>query len=226
MSTWRLAKSLIQLRDQIDAMFPGRDKESDGSIGDTRHSVRKSDHNPNAAGVVTAIDVDENLTPNGEASGLVKAIQASKDPRVKYLIYEGRITKKGDISQWVAYHGANPHRHHFHISVSSDRGLYDDATPWVLDGGSTHPVNNSIPLTVPPSPFPATQPPQPELKLGAKGEAVKRLQLALRSHGELVDVDWKFGPATEKAVKSFQLRKHLRPDGIAGPNTNKALGLA
>jgi len=80
-------------------------------------------------------------------------------------------------------------------------------------------------ITVPPSPFPATQPPQPELKIGATGDAVRRLQLALRSHGELVDVDWTFGPATEKAVKSFQLRKHLRPDGIAGPNTNKALGL-
>jgi hypothetical protein len=220
MAEWRLAKSLVQLREQINALFPARDKESDGSVGDLRHQVRKSDHNPNSAGVVTAIDVDENLVAGGEASGLVSALRASKDPRIKYIIYEGFITTKGDVSHWKSYHGANPHRHHFHISVSSDRGLYDDATPWDLSGQSSiHPPS----VTVPPAPFPT---PQPELKLGAKGDAVKRLQLALRSHGfAMLTADGDFGPATLKAVKGFQASKNLRPDGIAGKMTNIALGL-
>jgi len=42
----RLSKSAIQLREQIDDAFPGRDRTSDGWIGDTRHAARKSDHNP------------------------------------------------------------------------------------------------------------------------------------------------------------------------------------
>ena len=205
---WRLAKSLIKLREQINALYPGRDTESDGSVGDLRHQVRKSDHNPNKFGVVTAIDVDEDISQGEDAMPLVRALQASKDPRIKYIIYEGRITQKGDVTRWKPYSGANPHRHHFHISVSSDRGLYDDDTPWDLNG------------TI--SDTPAAQ---PELKKGDKGEAVKRLQLALRAHGELVDADGDFGPATDRAVKSFQIVKHLRPDGIAGRATNKELGL-
>jgi hypothetical protein len=44
----RLSKSAIQLREQIDDAFPGRDRTSDGWIGDTRHAARKSDHNPDA----------------------------------------------------------------------------------------------------------------------------------------------------------------------------------
>ncbi len=32
----RLSKSAIQLREQIDDAFPGRDRTSDGWIGDTR----------------------------------------------------------------------------------------------------------------------------------------------------------------------------------------------
>lgn len=136
---WRLAESLKTLRTQVDALWPNRDKTSDGSIGDTAHSQRVSDHNPNSAGVVTAIDIDRELggQPDGSRSGgtvqiLVDKLQASRDPRIKYLIYSGRITKHGDISQWQPYHGANAHKHHMHISVSSDSSLYDDAREWNL----------------------------------------------------------------------------------------------
>lgn len=206
MPNYRLAKSLEVLRSQINAANPGRDKTSDGWIGDTSHKTRKSDHNPNKYGVVTAIDVDEDLSPGHDAMPLVRALQASGDPRIKYIIYEGKITVKGDIAKWKAYHGVNPHKHHFHISVSSDRGLYDDETPWNLTG-----------ILAPDA--------QPELRRGAKGEPVKRLQKALRGHGEMIDVDGDFGLATERAVTSFQLEKGLRVDGIAGRATNAALGL-
>src|SRR4051794_9209283 len=54
---FRLAKALETLRSQVNAAHPTRRKASDGWIGDTAHSARKSDHNPNSAGVVCALDM-------------------------------------------------------------------------------------------------------------------------------------------------------------------------
>ncbi|MGB4989147.1 MAG: hypothetical protein WBO10_07930, partial [Pyrinomonadaceae bacterium] len=64
--SWRIAESLKKLREQINAEWPGRDKASDGGIGDAAHASRSSDHNPwvkdsRGQGVVTAIDIDEDL---------------------------------------------------------------------------------------------------------------------------------------------------------------------
>ncbi len=55
---------------------------------------------------------------------------------------------------------------------------------------------------------------------GEKGEAIKRLQAAL---GLVADGD--FGPATEKAVMTFQRRNGLAEDGVAGPATLAKLGI-
>jgi len=51
----KLCKAGQQLRLQIDDSYPDRDRTSDGWIGDTRHSARPSDHNPDAKGIVRAI---------------------------------------------------------------------------------------------------------------------------------------------------------------------------
>jgi peptidoglycan hydrolase-like protein with peptidoglycan-binding domain len=67
-------------------------------------------------------------------------------------------------------------------------------------------------------------PGQPTISQGATGDAVKRLQRALRrtpNTGLAVDGD--FGPATEAAVKEFQQGNGLTVDGIVGPNTWNAL---
>jgi hypothetical protein len=45
------------LRDQVDAIAPNRDKSNDGWIGDEGHAARTSDHNPDVAGVVHALDI-------------------------------------------------------------------------------------------------------------------------------------------------------------------------
>lgn len=64
----------------------------------------------------------------------------------------------------------------------------------------------------------------PVLQRGARGEAVKRLQALLRSHGSPgLAVDGDFGPATEAAVKRFQASRKLAVDGIVGPQTWAAL---
>lgn len=43
---WRVAKSLLVLRDQVNKMAPNRNKASDGTIGDETHQSHNSDHNP------------------------------------------------------------------------------------------------------------------------------------------------------------------------------------
>jgi peptidoglycan hydrolase-like protein with peptidoglycan-binding domain len=52
------------------------------------------------------------------------------------------------------------------------------------------------------------------LRVGTRGEAVKKLQQALG-----IDADGRFGPGTEKAVKAFQTAQNLAADGLAGPET-------
>jgi hypothetical protein len=131
---WRLAKSLETLRAQINAAFPARSKVSDGTVGDLAHSRTKSDHNPNAAGVVTAMDITHDPGSGVDCNKLAAALQASRDPRVKYLIWRKQITQKGDVRKWKAYGGKNPHDKHLHISVSSDPNLYDANAPWNLAG--------------------------------------------------------------------------------------------
>jgi len=211
---WRVAKSLIQLRKQVNEAFTERDKSSDGSIGDTAHSARKSDHNPNAAGVVTAIDVDRDFKDGHDGRELVSALVASKDPRVKYIIFERQITMPGDITRWKQYHGRNAHNHHIHISVSATARLYDDASPWKLNFKQRAPLAPSTPL--------------PRLyKRGSRGEGVKALQNALIERGLIPKgkADGVFGPKTEAALKIFQSANRLLPDGVAGTVTLKALGL-
>ena len=58
------------------------------------------------------------------------------------------------------------------------------------------------------------------IKLGSKGDTVKKLQKALN-----LAVDGNFGLKTDKAVREFQAKNKLTIDGIVGNNTWKALGI-
>jgi len=52
------------------------------------------------------------------------------------------------------------------------------------------------------------------VKKGSKGKDVEAVQRALK-----IAVDGSFGPGTEKAVKAYQVKKGLKPDGMVGPST-------
>lgn len=138
MRKWRVALALVTLRNQVNAKWPNRDKASDGSIGDAAHAARTSDHNPwitdkKGFGVVSAIDIDADLSPVESVKVLVDALFASRDPRIKYLIFNGKITQRdshGIIAGWIDYHGVNAHKHHMHISVKSDPKSYDSTDAW------------------------------------------------------------------------------------------------
>lgn len=52
------------------------------------------------------------------------------------------------------------------------------------------------------------------LRRGSKGEDVKRMQAALG-----ISADGDFGPGTERALREWQGKNGLTPDGVAGPKT-------
>lgn len=139
MAYWRLSLAAERLRNEINTMWPHRDKKSDGSIGDFSHSQRASDHNPDKNGWVRAIDVDEDLNgvdgsdpiiANKLAAAIVEI--AKTDDRIKYVIFERQIWSK--TSKWQArpYSGENAHLHHIHISFNAVGDT--DGSPFGLKG--------------------------------------------------------------------------------------------
>lgn len=216
MASWRLAKSLVKLRDQFNRRYPKRDKSSDGTIGDTAHSSRKSDHNPwvkdGSMGVVTALDITHDPKVGCDTWAIAEILRQQRDPRIKYVISNYRIFSSIENPwQWRKYTGSNPHSHHMHVSVKSEKKFYDSEKVW--QSGEKQPPGPA------PQPDPNENPKtRPELQVGDKGELVAEVQTLV-----WVTPDGDFGPQTEGAVKSFQARNGLKPDGIVGPQTWAAL---
>ena len=135
----RKAHSLNTLLEQIKSRWPNRKTGSDGWIGDEAHKNRKSDHNPNSAEVVCAIDVTHDPACGFDAGKLGDVLLASRDPRIKYLIFNKRIAfAQGGQGlppwAWGPYSRAKtmPHDKHIHISVMGERERYDSEAPWLL----------------------------------------------------------------------------------------------
>ena len=141
-SDWRPAKALLKLRAQVNTKFPDRDKSSDGFIGDTAHCPGTSDHcpliNDHGVGVVAAFDMTQDVAHGCDAEQIVAAVIASRDSRIKYIIWNRHIWNSSPIGTHLAwakrdYTGANPHNHHAHFSVLSNPAKYDDDnTDWVI----------------------------------------------------------------------------------------------
>jgi hypothetical protein len=119
----KLCKAGQQLRLQIDDTYPDRDRTSDGWIGDTRHSARPSDHNPDAKGICRAVDFDRDLSGKAKPDlmpDLADQIRhaAKSDKRIAYVIFNQKICSAKSLWRWVAYRGINPHTKHCHVSFT------------------------------------------------------------------------------------------------------------
>lgn len=121
-STWTLAPALSALIREVNARWPHRSKASDGTIGDTAHSTRKSEHNPDAKGVVRAVDI---TVAGIDKAALLKAVIG--DSRVHYVISDRRIYSRSNRWTPAAYYGANPHDKHVHISL---RNRTSESADW------------------------------------------------------------------------------------------------
>lgn len=135
--TWRTAESLIRLRNQVNMKAPNRSIASDGTIGDAAHEKSTSDHNPwvkdGSMGVVTAIDITHDPDDGCNAQELVNSLVASKDVRIKYIIWNEQIVSS-TIQPWIwrPYKGKNPHTKHFHLSILPQKALYDSKANWAI----------------------------------------------------------------------------------------------
>ena len=119
----KLCKAGQQLRLQVDDSYPDRDRTSDGWIGDTRHAARPSDHNPDAEGIVRAIDIDRDLSGKAKPDlmpDLADQIRyaAKSDKRIAYVIFNGKIASARLGFRWRKYKGSSPHDHHCHVSFT------------------------------------------------------------------------------------------------------------
>lgn len=121
-STWTLAPALSALIREVNARWPHRSKASDGTIGDTAHSTRKSEHNPDAKGVVRAVDI---TVAGIDKAALLKAVIG--DSRVHYVISDRKIYSRSNRWTPAAYYGANPHDKHVHISL---RNRTSESADW------------------------------------------------------------------------------------------------
>ena len=120
----KLCKAGQQLRLQVDDSFPDRDRTSDGWIGDTRHQARPSDHNPDAEGIVRAVDIDRDLSGKAkpdlmpDLADQIRLCARAGDKRISYVIFDGRIASSKKAWAWRPYDGSNKHNHHCHISFT------------------------------------------------------------------------------------------------------------
>jgi hypothetical protein len=211
-----LAANLATLRREIDSRFPKRDKESDGWIGDSRHQARKSDHNPDARGVVNAIDVDKDGI---DTKLLIRC--AINHPTCEYVIHERTIWSRSRGFKPRRYTGQNPHTKHVHISGRHEREFQDSKAPW---GVATGPI---VPETSRRETPGRTRPGSRTLQLTEprmKGEDVAFIQRFIGKN-QCGPADGFFGPKTEAGVRFYQKLRGLPVNGVCDKTVFRNMGV-
>ena len=149
---WVLAPALKAMEAEADRIAPNRNRASDGSIGDSAHAARKSDHNP-SGGYVRALDLthspERGWDTHARARQVAQNVKNGIEKRVKYIISLGEIfSKKNGVWAWRKYTGPNRHDHHAHYSLAD--GHENDTSAWFL-GVPAFPTTPTPPPYNPPT---------------------------------------------------------------------------
>lgn len=109
-----LAPSLKLVFAELDARWPNRDRRTDGWSRVRTPGADPSDHFPDSAGRVHAIDIDK----DGIDANLVADLFRNKVLPTNYVIWNRRIADRDNGFKWVKYTGtSNPHTDHIHLSI-------------------------------------------------------------------------------------------------------------
>jgi hypothetical protein len=126
-----LVTCLVTLRSEFSALDAGRDKDSDGWIGDEAHQQETSDHNPDSRGRVLAIDIDSTGPWPAPFGDIVESVRG--DSRLEYVIWNRRIASRSHGWTWRAYDGKDPHTGHAHFSARHDHTGDTSTAPWGVE---------------------------------------------------------------------------------------------
>lgn len=137
---------LTAILKEANRLAPSRSKAIDGTIGDAAHQAQgsASDHNPDARGIVHAVDVTHD-PPRFDAHAHGEAIRVrcanGQETRVKYLVSndgKDRIASTvikltpgagfGRRWQWRRQSGTD-HASHLHISILSGAAVENSTAP-------------------------------------------------------------------------------------------------
>jgi hypothetical protein len=126
-----LTIGLQNLRRQVNAAFPQRDKTSDGWIGDTAHQSTTSGHNPDdksgsrpawngdpdSTQEVRAWDCDSDFGPGVDAQDVVDHLRKLRglSSVIRYMIYNRRIYHASNGYVSAPYNGSSAHTEHIHF---------------------------------------------------------------------------------------------------------------
>jgi hypothetical protein len=149
MAAWVLVPCLVQLRAELDRIAPGRDRTSDGTIGDVAHQQSVSDHNDDEVGRVPIRDADSkhevhaydadadlrtsDLTMEKVVQHILARCRSGAEARLRYIIFNRRIWEASNGWRQRAYTGASPHTEHAHFSSSYETAREASTASWKLE---------------------------------------------------------------------------------------------
>lgn len=236
--SWRVARAIQQLLDELNAAVPNRSKASDGTIGDAEHVSRKSDHNPwvvdgRGEGVVTAVDLTDDDEHGADMSLIVDYLTKVRDKRIKYLIHRGKIYSSyptRSTPAWAArpYAGPNAHERHLHVSVNPEPYAYDDARPW----GIAKALKPEPPTQVagrgvkaPPFPLPAGAyfgpkegPAESVSGHFSHATDLRQWQAQMKRRGWRIQVTGRYDDDTARVAKAFRRQLEMDDSAAIGPH--------
>lgn len=221
MMGWYLNAALTQLQRETNLEHPGRDKRSEGTVGDLAHAQRTSQHNPDPDGSVDALDSDVTNLDLARFKAIVLG-----DKRTRLMITNRVIWSKrggGGVLRPYTYTGSSPHIEHAHTEVED--GSERDARAWGYYRGGVPPV---VVVPVQGSTAGGGMTRLPVLRRSSQWRAAAAIaQRGLAKLGLYTGkVDGIYGRQSSAAALAFQRRNGLSADGVIGAQTWCALAQA